>query len=574
MDGLGGGRIGRLAGVLFLFAALACPVSADASAGFTFVPDPAQPSLAPGSTVAAVAELEGTSSPDLVLIDDEDDSIGVMIGNGSGGFAAPAWYSLAGRPANDVKVADFNNDGHLDLLVGVETEPPPTPQESTMPNKVQILFGDGQGGFTVGQPIALPEVGFVQAGDFTGNGDQDAVVVPDGCTGGGNDRKYYMLLGDGHGELTPGPVYESPRTGGCGTWVDDFTGDGRDDVLTQSQDPEEEEAIVVLPGEPDGSFGPAIITPTPEFAPYGGAFVSGMGELSGDGRPDLVVRAFSQSTGQVAVLDGNGAGGFTEGGFYPLEQPNTYNFVVALGAFAGDGHVDVAAVGAQWSGPQLTGSLLTVLANNGSGVLSDALTAPLSVFGGGVFAADVNGDGRPDLIINSQSELHIFLDEPMVPSGNESESLPSTPASNALNPSTRAIAPSVQRARESTKSWREGSRLARDSRGGAPVGTTFSFLLNEPATASFSFNQKLAGRKVRGRCVAETAKNRRGGSCRRSVVAGALSFTAHAGANSVVFDGRVSSSRRLTPGAYTLTIRATNFAGSSNAKQLAFTIVR
>jgi hypothetical protein len=537
---------------LLLVGATAIPASAD----FTFTPDPAQPSLAPGSTMAAVANLTGTGVPDLVLIDEEDNSVGVMLGNGAGGFGAPTWYPLAGKPA-DVSVADFNNDGHADLLVGVETVPPPTLQEGTTPNKAQILFGDGQGNFTVGQPIALPEIGHVVVGDFTGNGDQDAAVLPDGCTGGSNRGKYYSLLGDGHGDVTPGPVYDSPRAVGCGSWVGDFTGDGRDDILAQSQSPGEEGALVVLPGEPDGSFGAPIVTPIPELASYA-ASVGTVGGVNGDGKLDVVMRAIKQSAGRVVVFDGNGSGGFIESGSYPLEQPNNFEFKVALGNFAEDGHVDIAAIGSPFHGSQLT-----LFTNSGAGVFSGVPMAPLGVGFGSVFVADVNGDGRPDLILSLQHELHIFLDEPVMP--------PSGPAS----PSTKPISPSVQSVRESARRWREGSRLAKISRrGGTPVGTTFSFLLNEPATASFSFIHQLIGRRIGGRCVAKTSGNRHGMDCKRRVTAGALSITAHVGTNKVVFDGRISRSKRLKPGSYTLVIKATNSAGVSNSKQLTFTIVK
>ena len=55
----------------------------------------------------------------------------------------------------------------------------------------------------------------------------------------------------------------------------------------------------------------------------------------------------------------------TEAGSYPLEQSGTYNFNVALGAFAGDGHIDIAAIGSQAASSQLT-----LFANNGTGVFS------------------------------------------------------------------------------------------------------------------------------------------------------------------------------------------------------------
>ncbi len=555
--GVSGGGIRRghswLAG-LTLVMAVALPGSAHASAGFTFVPDQAQPSLTPGSTVATVADLTGSGVPDLVLTDGANDRVGVMLGNGAGGFGAPTWYPVAGHPAF-ISVADFNNDGHPDLLVPVETAPPPTPLEGAIPNKVQILFGDGQGNLTVGQPISLPEIGPVYVGNFTGaGGAEDVVVAPDGCWGGNDSNKYYMLLGDGHGDLAPGPVYTSPRVGGCGSFVGDFTGDGRDDILTQPMSPGEEEAIVVLPGESSGNFGPPIVTPTPQLASYS-AFVGRVGDLDGDGKLDLVLRAIKQSADQVVVLHGNGAGGFTEAGSYPLEQPGTYNFNVALGAFAGDGHVDIAAIGAQAASSQLT-----LFANNGAGVFSDMLTAPLAASFGSLFVADVNGDGRPDLLLSLQSELHIFLDEPTIP--------PNVP-------SIKAIAPSVLKTGESAKRWREGRRLAKISRkGSTPVGTTFSLSLNEPATVSFSFTRRVAGRKVRGKCAAQTSKNRHRAGCERMATAGVLSFSAHTGTNKVAFDGRISHSKRLKPGHYKLIIRATNAAGASNAKQLTFTIVK
>jgi hypothetical protein len=91
---------------------------------------------------------------------------------------------------------------------------------------------------------------------------------------------------------------------------------------------------------------------------------------------------------------------------------------------------------------------------------------------------------------------------------------------------------------------------------------------------SFSFTRRVAGRKVRGKCAAQTNKNSHKAGCERTTTAGALSFSAHAGTNKVAFDGRISHSKRLKPGHYTLIIRATNAAGASNAKQLTFTIVK
>lgn len=133
--------------------------------------------------------------------------------------------------------------------------------------------------------------------------------------------------------------------------------------------------------------------------------------------------------------------------------------------------------------------------------------------------------------------------------------------------------PSVANASESRRIWREGNKLAQFSKKRPPVGTTFSFALNEQASVSFAFTQQVGARKVNGKCVAQTRKNRRKRACRRTVTPGTLSFTGHAGTNRVFFQGRASRSK-LKPGSYTLVITATNAAGQhSSPKRLSFTIV-
>ena len=135
--------------------------------------------------------------------------------------------------------------------------------------------------------------------------------------------------------------------------------------------------------------------------------------------------------------------------------------------------------------------------------------------------------------------------------------------------------PTIEGLAQSNSVWSEGSKLATFSRKKKRVGTTISFVLNEPASVSFAFTQQLGGRKVKGRCVTQTNKNRHKPSCRRTVTQGTLSFAGHTGLNKVVFQGRISPSKRLGLGAYTLGITATNSAGErSSPRSLNFTIVK
>ena len=124
--------------------------------------------------------------------------------------------------------------------------------------------------------------------------------------------------------------------------------------------------------------------------------------------------------------------------------------------------------------------------------------------------------------------------------------------------------------------WRLGGKLATFAAATKPrVGTTFQFTLNEAATVRFAFAQLLPGRKVNGNCVAQTARNRRNMACTRSVPVGSLSFNAGAGPHKLFFQGRLTRTRKLNPGTYTLTITATNAAGQRATKGplRSFTIV-
>ena len=112
----------------------------------------------------------------------------------------------------------------------------------------------------------------------------------------------------------------------------------------------------------------------------------------------------------------------------------------------------------------------------------------------------------------------------------------------------------VQNVRQSKTRWREGNRLATVSRAKAPIGTTFSFSLNEEATVTFSFTRRVSG---------------------RAVTAGKLTFTGHDGTNKVAFQGRVSPKKKLKPGRYTLVVTAIASDGALSApKSLGFTIVK
>jgi Divergent InlB B-repeat domain len=73
---------------------------------------------------------------------------------------------------------------------------------------------------------------------------------------------------------------------------------------------------------------------------------------------------------------------------------------------------------------------------------------------------------------------------------------------------TATTPPSISSLKHSASIWRAGSKLAQSSvnkKNRPPVGTTFSFGLNQAATVTLTFTHSVSGRKVAGRCVARYA---------------------------------------------------------------------
>jgi hypothetical protein len=120
-------------------------------------------------------------------------------------------------------------------------------------------------------------------------------------------------------------------------------------------------------------------------------------------------------------------------------------------------------------------------------------------------------------------------------------------------------APVVSAIKVSNKRWRLGRKLATISL--SPIGTTISFRLNEAAKASVSFQRAMPGKRVGKTCAKPTPSNVDGKPCKRYVGAGALnSLTGKAGNNKVRFQGRLTRTRALTPGAYRVRVGARDAA--------------
>jgi hypothetical protein len=143
-------------------------------------------------------------------------------------------------------------------------------------------------------------------------------------------------------------------------------------------------------------------------------------------------------------------------------------------------------------------------------------------------------------------------------------------------PQTATAAAKLSHVGESNRTFRASARprLVTFARRRPPVGTRFTFTLDKPAAIRLDVTQLVHGRRVKGRCVAQTKRTRRKPTCTRTVTRGHLAFAGHAGVNTTRFYGWLSRRHKLGPGRYTLVITATTPGVGSSSQKLAFTIAR
>lgn len=331
-------------------------------------PSPVQPALPPGQR-RTVSDLE------LAVLQD----IGweVFTGPASAAASVPqpaaATASPAGRFAVGTAsgVAVFGPAGEV-----VATSRPLDPGAGGTRVTLADLTGDG-----------IPEL---IAG--TGPGPANLVSVTDGRTG-------VQLVG-----FQP---FEGSFAGGVYLADGDFTGDGVPDVVVTAD--EGGGPVVAVFDGAQLARGQAVQATRflgiddPAFR--GGAR-PGVGDVNGDGKPDLVIAAGTGGGPRVAVWDGAsvraGRPAHLMPDFFAFEPGLRNGTFVAAADLDGDGAAELVVGAGPGGGPR-------VLAFSGRQLLTGRQVTMADFFAGSpdgrggarVATADIDGDGRPDVVIGS-----------------------------------------------------------------------------------------------------------------------------------------------------------------------------
>jgi len=362
----------------------------------------------------AVADLNGDGVPDLVVSNrcapsacGESGPVSVLLGNGDGTFQGAVDYSPGGSgqsPTASVAIADVNGDGKPDIAVVNSCW-----AVSNDCGTVSILLGNGDGTFQTPASYSTGASGptSVTLADVNGDGNPDLMVTnicpySNYCP----ESIVSVLLGNGDGTFQPATTYNSGGFYSLSLAVADVNSDGKPDLLVSNYfhfptGDDTDGVVAVLLGNGDGTFQSAI--------PYdsGGytALSVAVADVNGDGKPDLLVTnecAFYYTNycprGTVGVLLGNGDGSFQTA--VPYGSGGFATNAVAVADVNGDSNPDLV-VSNQCSDDRCqSNGTVGVLLGNGDGTFQPAMSyGPGGNTTASLAVADVNGDGKPDILV-------------------------------------------------------------------------------------------------------------------------------------------------------------------------------
>jgi len=272
-----------------------------------------------------------------------------------------------------VALSDVSGDGRLDLICA-----------NFFDSTLSVLTNTGTGRFTLKSTLPVgANPALVVSADV--NGDSKADLVS------GNATTLTVLTNNGAGDFAFKSTTILTNQNPISLTTADVNADGRIDLVTANIPvfPESDYTVMVFTNNGAGVFSQSVSLRLLPFSMVPPAATTA--DVNADGRPDLVCLDNLGAGGFLLIYTNNGSGVFTSNAFFRVGA--------SVSAFAaddvnGDGRVDLLV-------PDAGNNLLTVWTNNGAGVFATNNSCAIGTgeSAGDVKVADLNGDGKPDLLV-------------------------------------------------------------------------------------------------------------------------------------------------------------------------------
>ncbi len=344
-----------------------------------------------GAFSVAVGDFNGDGKPDLAVANENANTVSVFLNTTAPGATTPTFaprqdFATAADPVA-VVVGDFNLDSKPDLAVVEQgSNLVSIFLNTTAPGAATVSFAPRQDFPTGPGPVAAA------VGDFNGDGEPDLAVV----------NQYSNTVSVLLNTTAPGATIASFAakqdfaTGSLpnSVAVGDFNGDGKLDLAVA--DLGSSRVSVLLNATAPGSLTPSFL-PRTDFGTGSAPDSVAVGDLNGDGMPDLAVTNFFSNS--VSVLLNTTAAGASTLSFSAKQDFTTglYPDSVAMGDFNGDGVLDMVIANSS------SNSVSLLQNTTGPGAVNPSFAAKQDFATGtepvSVALADYNGDGMIDLAV-------------------------------------------------------------------------------------------------------------------------------------------------------------------------------
>jgi hypothetical protein len=337
-----------------------------------------------GGVNVAVGKVTGGAKADIVTVPGNDGRGELRVFDGAGKSEGDPALASRGGCGIEPAVGDVNGDGHGDLVAGYDRCGGPTLQVFDGVTRRQIdsiTFNGADFAGTNGFDVA--------AGDVDGDGRAELIA-------GAKAGRPPVVVAVRRGAEYRITAFAGDVTSGVHVAAADLDGDGRAEVVAAAETPDgvEVKLFDIVHGTLLGTLHPfGVVSP--------GTLRVAAGDVTGDGKPEIVVAADQGYTPRIVELSPQGAV------LASFEGPGLGESL-AVGDVRGDRKAEmVTGSGAGSWAPQVW-----VLDGDGSGATSFA-PYDNSFYGGvRVAAADLHGDGGTEVVTGQgpggSSEVSVF----------------------------------------------------------------------------------------------------------------------------------------------------------------------